>query len=276
MKFIISILFLFVCFSVSAEEPQISSVPESHINQLYEEKTIIEKQIFDLNNQLKKSGELQSELNSNIEKNLKLQQEIQKTTEKLLGMTRDKQEKLPSLKVHLLQATNSYIFALPIVTIFIVLGGTFLSLRTIRIKSKESLEALDNSNQNQLNISKINNESERLKSQESIISSSRQKWINTLRDELSSLMSHQTQYSASSAERQSQIFSKIWEEICKIDLLLNPKEELHKQLMKELNTGFSLCTETANQTKYREQRAVILKISQEILKQEWIRVKSFE
>jgi predicted PurR-regulated permease PerM len=276
VKFISSIFFLFVVFTVSAEEPQVSSVSDSQVEQLNEEKINVEKQILALNEQLEKSEKLQSELNFNIEKNLKLQQEIQKNTENLLITTRTEQEELPALKVHLLQATNLYIFALPIVTIFIVLGGTFLSLRTIKIKSKESLDALENSNQNQLHISENNNASERIKTHESIISDSRQKWINTLRDEISSLVSHQTQYSVSDDKRKLQIFTKTWNELFKIELLLNPKEELHNELIKKLNIGFALCIAEENQNKYKETRVVIMELSKKILKQEWERVKAFE
>jgi len=275
LKFIISTLFLFVSFSVFAVEPKIISVSERNINQLYEEKLIIEKQIIGLNKQLKKSGELQLELNSNIEKNLKLQQEIQKTTNKLLGMTSDEQEKLPYLKVHLLQATNLSIFAFPIATLIIVLGGIFLSLRTLKITSKESLSALDRSNKNQFKINEINNQSERSKLQKSIISSNRQKWINTLRDELSSLVSHLAQYAKSSPELQIEMNQKVGGELNKIELLLNPEESLHKELIEELRSAFLMCSKEG-EFKDQEQRNVILTIAKKILKQEWIRVKSFE
>lgn len=272
MKFISLILFLLVCFSVIAEDLQVNSVSDKH-SQLYKEKVDIEKQVLALNEKLKN---LVSEIDLNITKNLNLQQEIQKNTENLLKTTSAKKEELPSLKVHLLQPTNLYIFALPIVTIFIVLGGTYLSLRTIKTKSEESIEALEKSNLNQVKISEKNNASERLKSQEAIISNSRQKWINTLRDEISSLVSHQTQYSASDPKRQADMFTKTWGELFKIELLLNPKEELHNELLRELNNGFGICIDPTKQDEYREKRAVIMRLSKKILKQEWQRVKSFE
>jgi predicted PurR-regulated permease PerM len=276
VKFIITILFLFVCFSITAEELQVNTVPDKQSSQLDKEEVDIEKQVLALNKKLEELKKLQSEIDLNIAKNLNFQQEIQPNTESLLKTALAEKEELPSLKVHLLQSTNLYIFALPIVTIFIVLGGTFLSLRTIKIKSEESIEALEKSNQNQVQISEKNNASERLKSQEAIISNSRQKWINTLRDEISSLVSHQTQHSASDNKRKAEIFTKTWGELFKIELLLNPKEELHNELLKELNNGFAICVDSENQDEYREKRAVIMQLSKKILKQEWQRVKSFE
>jgi len=265
-----------MCFSVSSEELNIISSSGITVNDLKGEKIKIKKQIINLNKQLAEVGKLQLELNTTIEKNLKFQQKIQHVTKELLVARRTEKEKNPTLKVHLLQATNLYIFALPLVTIFIVIGGTFLSLRTIRIKSKESLEALDNSNKNQFNISKINNESERLKSQEAIISNSRQKWINLLRNELAALLSYQTQYRHSQDDRQIQIFSDMGESLFKIELLLNPDEKFHSQLLKELKAGFDLCVEAEDNEKYKEQRDITLSIAKKILKQEWNVVKSFK
>lgn len=244
--------------------------------ELDKERVEIREQFVALNKKLEELKKIQSEIELSITKNLAFQQEIQAKTEGLLKATNAVQHELPSLKVHLLQPTNLYIFALPIVTIFIVVGGTFLSLRTIKIKSDESLKALDESNKNQARISDNNIASEHQKSKDSIISNSRQKWINTLRDEISSLVSHQTQYSASTDARKSEIFSKTWNELFKIELLLNPNETLHNELLKELNNGFSICTEASKQDEYRGKRAEIMLLAKRILKEEWKRVKAFE
>ena len=296
MKFAIPIILLFVCSGIFAEEAKDISSIKIQTQELESQKQKIEVKILSLNKEFEELIKIQSKLNTSIKDNLKYQQKIQSTTREFLNATQANQEQSSSLKVHLLQPTNLYIFALPLVTIVIVIGGTLLSLRTIKIKSQESLDALDTSNENQLNISKLNNEnqlkiselnnenqlkisnltndSESLKSRESIISTSRQKWVNSLRDEIASLVSHQVQYSVS--KRQPEIFSKIWEEMFTIELLLNPKEKLHNELLQELNVGFTLCTKIENQDKHREQRSVILAISKEILKAEWKRVKSFD
>ena len=236
----------------------------------------IEQQVNDLRKELIGLKTLQSQLSTNLENNLTFQQELQQSTAKLIELTKINQTELEPLKIKLLQPSNLYIYALPLVTIFIVLGSTYVSLRTIKIKSQESLDALDNSNKNQFIISKNANESERLKSKEAIISDSRQRWINTLRDDLSSLMSHLTQYSASSKDRKAEIFSNIWTDVYKVQLLLNPNEDMHKELEKEINTAFGLCTDSSTKVEFMAQRDAVLNLSKKILKHEWQRVKNFE
>ncbi|MCJ8327219.1 MAG: hypothetical protein MJK08_08990 [Campylobacterales bacterium] len=232
--------------------------------------------IADLNKELEKLRNLHIDLKLNIENNLRFQESLQKTTAELLENIISEDKASPLLKVQLSQPTNLYIFALPLVTIFIVLGSTFLSLRTIKIKSKESLDALDRSNENLLRISNNNIQAERLKSQESIISNSRQKWINTLRDELASLMSHLKQFSLSSQKRKDEIFSEVWGELFKVELLLNPKEEVHNKLIREINIAFKLSTKSEHIAEFRKHSAIVLLTSKELLKYEWERVKSFE
>jgi predicted PurR-regulated permease PerM len=274
LKFSIFIIFIFVCSGVIAEQIKDISPPKIQTQELEDKKQKLEVKILNLNKEFEELIKIQSKLIANIKDNLKVQQKIGISTEEFLSSAQESQDQSSFLKIHLLQPTDFYIFALPLVTIFIVIGGTFLSLRTIKIKSQESLDALDNSNENQLNISKLNNESESKKSRESIISTSRQRWINSLRDQIASLASHQTQYSVSN--RQPEIFAKMWEEMFTIELLLNPKEKLHNELLLELGLGFRLCSIIENHDKYKHQRMVILAKSKEILKVEWNRVKSFE
>jgi hypothetical protein len=270
-----------------AQEPPVDNNDILNISKLKEDTVKLEKHITGLSVELEKLKSMQLELNSSIEKNLIFQQNLQKSTTKLLEQTITEKNQLPSLKVNLLQPTNLYIFALPLVTIFIVVGSTILSLRTIKIKAQESLDALEASNRNQLEISKINNdnqlaisirnnESERLRSQEAIISNSRQKWINTLRDDLALLTSNLTVFMSSTLEQRTVVFQSIWNEYYKVQLLLNPKEDLHNELIKELDAIIKLCSSGYNINEFMKLREAILDKSKEILKFEWDRVKTFD
>lgn len=267
-------MFFLLCFNAYAEESSVYSTTESYVELLKKDKLEIDKKIETLNKNLVSLNALQLKLISNIESGINFQQEIQSATTKLLNI-QEKQDHLNPLEIRLLQPTNLYIFVLPLVTIFIVLGSTFLSLRTIKIKSQEALYALRDSNENQLYISNENNKSERLKSQEAIISNNRQDWIDSLRNELSSLLSHLTQYTIASDERQDQIFSKIWKEVYKIELLLNPNEDNHKKLINEVRKAFSLCGKPDEEKEFKTQTELVLKLSKKVLKIEWQRVKSF-
>ncbi|PKH59152.1 hypothetical protein CXF84_03560, partial [Shewanella sp. Bg11-22] len=244
-----------------------------------------------------------------IKNNLIFQQKLQESSTKLLELIRTEKEKTPKIEVQLLQSTNLYVFVLPVVTIFIVLGSTYLSLNTLKIKSQESLDAIEKSNQNQLDINKKNNENllrisqnsnenqlyiseknnekqleislknnelERVKSQEVIISSNRQEWINTLRDDLALLASNLTRYMVASKEQRVVIFSDIWHEFYKVQLLLNPKEDLHNNLIEELDDIIELCSFSYEVEEFKEKRDIVLAISKKILKEEWKRVKLFK
>jgi hypothetical protein len=275
LKFIASALIVLISSFVSANDTS------EIINNITPEKQVEKVQLdtehdaADVSQGLDRLNELYITLKSNIEKDLELQKSLNKSTTELLDNALANENDDHSLTIRLLQQPNLYIFALPIVTIFIVLGGTYLSLRTIKIKSQESLKALEGSNVNQLTISTNNIEAERLKSREAIVSDSRQKWINSLRDELSSLISHLKQYSNSSPERKNEIFSKIWTELFRIELLLNPKEDLHNKLLKEINTAFSLCTVQEKNEEFAAHSHKVLSTSKELLKLEWERVKNF-
>jgi len=275
LKFIASALIVLISSFVSANDAS------EIINNITPEKQVEKVQLdtehdaADVNQGLDNLNELYIALRSNIEKDLELQESLNKSTTELLENALANKNEDHSLTIRLLQQPNLYVFALPIVTIFIVVGGTYLSLRTIKIKSQESLEALEGSNVNQLTISTNNIEAERLKSREAIVSDSRQKWINSLRDELSSLISHLKQYSTSSPERKNEIFSKIWTELFRIELLLNPKEDLHNKLLEEINTAFALCTDQEKNEEFAAHSYNVLSTSKELLKLEWERVKNF-
>ena len=263
-------------YSLYAEEANMVETSAEIVKHFEKEKVVIKEKISDLNIQLKKLQESDLAIEEYLQKNLKSQQDFQHSIQQLVNNLSTNKNDVPSMKIDLEQPTNFYIFALPLVTIFIVLGGTWLSLRTLKIKSKESIDALKESNVNQVNISKLNNDAERRKLQESIISNHRQVWINSLRDELSSFISHLNQFSATSGDRKTQISSKIWKELFKIELLLNPNEKAHLELLGQLGAAFSLCVE---EDKYDELLLItgdILVKSKVILKEEWSRVKSFD
>lgn len=229
----------------------------------------------DLSNSIKK----QSSLNDNIQRSYKLQKEIQTTSLRLISILENKDKEIRPIGIELIQPTNWYIFALPLVTIVIVIGGTFLSLRTISIKSKESITALDISNKNQFDINESNIKAEKKRSHEAIISNNRQKWINTLRDDISLLLSTLSRLAMvmenpeGQADKQTKLTDDFWLEYYKIQLLLNPKEEDHQELSEQIK---NILEAIGTKTDFNEPRDQVLSLSKSILKREWERVKSFE
>jgi len=123
------------------------------------------------------------------------------------------------------------------------------------------------------------------------ISTNRQAWINSLRDEISSCIaalevtgfSCITQNIFSQEEKEKAILTLLGHE-AKIRLLINPYETDHKQLIEVLHKALkvSFLPKTAHETnedaasKIKENVGKIISISQAILKREWQRVKSGE
>ncbi|MEX0828248.1 MAG: hypothetical protein WD005_04775, partial [Haliea sp.] len=125
-------------------------------------------------------------------------------------------------------------------------------------------------------------------------SKNRQNWINELRSDLakfvslsSSYIRHKSQFVRKirkTGERPDltsefmQEISKISEVRARIELRLNPKEELHKNLIDELHVMLETIQKEFQQNddvweEFREIRDTIIKYSQAILKSEWERVK---
>jgi len=180
-------------------------------------------------------------------------------------------EKIPNLLIKLQTPTNWYILLLPLITIAIVIVSAYMSIKTLNSKTEEAKNAFTESLKSQREISekevKMN-----------VLSDSRQKWINSLRDELSELISflHHIEMSKDIPLDNNSVamISKMELKVAKITLLINPNESKHKELVKLINAA-------ANdfQGGYKElftHNKNIISLSQEILKEEWEVLKKFK
>jgi seryl-tRNA synthetase len=275
----ILVLFMFSSFIKAADIEQAQS--ETINAEVVDNSQNLDPRINELDFELEKLKTAQKKLSSKISRDITFQNEIRKSSKDIIKLINTKQSDPESLRIELIQPVNPYIYVLPLVTIFIVIGSAIISLKTIKIKSQESLDALRNSNENQIIINQNNHNAERLRAQEEILSNSRQKWINDLREALSLLISILTQHIPVSNEERQKLFPLIWNEYYKIQLLLNPKEDLHNLLLSEIQDIISLCkpnySASASSTDhFLSKRTDVLAISKKILKIEWDRVKSFE
>ena len=121
----------------------------------------------------------------------------------------------------------------------------------------------------------------------SILSGNRQEWINTLRDEISSFVSiasllgglRSTGFKSVSLDQINNYAKEISERKSKIELLLNPSESLHNELLKEIEKMVTIAIHSEVELDAVEHRLCIdniLNKAKAILKQEWIRVKKGE
>ena len=256
--------------SVDSEETDNSS----NLNSTSEQSSRLDEKIQSLKIKIDDIYEKQESMVLSIGRSAELQKTIISSTQNLLEMTKQRSYKLEPVKLELIHPTNWYVLILPLVTIFIVVFGTILSIKTISIKSQESLSALSDSNNNQYKMNKENIDSEKERSQESIISENRQKWINTLREDISSLLSNMTQYKPANTETRAIMFNALWLEYYKIQLLLNPNEDDHKELVTAIKNCLSSID--ADTEEFVKNQDFIIEISQKILKREWVRVKNFD
>jgi hypothetical protein len=217
--------------------------------------------------------EKQNRIKLSVERSADIQTKIHNDTLSLLELLTEKNDTVKSISVKLIQATNWYVFILPLVTIFIIIFSTKLSIKTISIKSQESLSALKNSNEKQYQMNKENRDFDRDRSQEVIISASRQEWINTLRKDISSVLANLTKYKMAEGNNKKEIFNEIWLEHYKIQLLLNPNEDDHEALLLAINIVIGSCDDDNGD--FLKKQAVVVEKAQSILKREWIRVKAF-
>ena len=115
----------------------------------------------------------------------------------------------------------------------------------------------------------------------STVSSSRQKWIDTLRD---SIAKFQTLIFPLSVPAASQLFTLDEKKsrveratflLAKISLLINPKEEDHLKLMEHIADILSSVNKgEINEVKFKESHKNITMVAQHILKREWNVIKS--
>jgi hypothetical protein len=139
-----------------------------------------------------------------------------------------------------------------------------ITKQTIKSQAKSAKEQIET----QSNIAERNIKAE-------VISRNRQDWINTLRISISEfislciILSKVNEHIVNSAEDKWERFFALRS---KISLLINPKEDDHQQLdeLIEKATQFIL---NNNKEGFRNIRREIIKLSQQILKREWERVK---
>lgn len=121
----------------------------------------------------------------------------------------------------------------------------------------------------------------------STLSGNRQEWINTLRGEVSGFVSIITLlgalrsggYKSVTSDQANQYGREAMERKAKIELMLNPTEELHNELLGAIETAVTYTIHAESEPTAADQRRCvdkILKISKTILKQEWVRVKKGE
>ena len=121
----------------------------------------------------------------------------------------------------------------------------------------------------------------------SILSGNRQEWINTLRTEVSGFVSvvsllgalRAGGYKGVTSGEANQFGREAMERKSKIELLLNPSESLHNELITAIESALSIAIHTELEPDAVEQRRCIDQIlnkSKTILKQEWVRVKKGE
>lgn len=110
-----------------------------------------------------------------------------------------------------------------------------------------------------------------------VLSKNRQEWINTLRNELSNYIGKLNEYRhvqelddiAEIPIRNLLIIQEVTTMSTKIELLLNPKKQIHQdliELIKKINEDIQITGKISSREKFIE-------YSQKILKEEWERVK---
>ncbi|MDD5053036.1 MAG: hypothetical protein PHO27_09935 [Sulfuricurvum sp.] len=172
-------------------------------------------------------------------------------------------QSLPVMKIEVTQPVNWYLILLPITTIVIVIAGFLITLTQIIRKSEESIRT----------------------SKMEVLSKNRQAWINTLRDDISNFIGQvdfvqknvSLHYKEDSTEAEKVTAkevilgaNKMREQKSKIELLINPNEEKHIKLV-------TLLELTIDNLQKRINNDINIKnitiLAQEILKEEWTRVK---
>lgn len=169
-----------------------------------------------------------------------------------------------------------------LITILIVSGGTWLSLRQVNIKTKESINVFEKTLEQQKELK-----------QKEIIANNRQKWINDLRIEVSKyiriiynlhhLKLQQTTEKDETkkltyAGRQLEAYQDITEVETKIALFLNPKEKKHAEIYSNMiNYKNLIFNEYSSDKKYFDQYIAymntITNLTREIIKEEWEKIK---
>ncbi len=107
----------------------------------------------------------------------------------------------------------------------------------------------------------------------------KQEWIEKLRDTISEIITSYTLYhiQLSAKVKEDNVMSKLSREIFlnlnRVDLLLNPHVELHLTLICAIQ---QISLKDLDLDIFRDKRKEIIKLSQDVLKYEWDRLKEFE
>ena len=119
----------------------------------------------------------------------------------------------------------------------------------------------------------------------STISNNRKLWIDAVRDEVAGVLGlcmQMPQYIYNVESRHEQTIgwiSGLTTRVAKLELLLNPNEADHRQLIEAANNLLKLVVSEEHRApevfgkKIKEQSEMIIRLSQPILKREWNRVK---
>lgn len=149
------------------------------------------------------------------------------------------------------------------ITAFVTLViGPFVTLTVVNRQSATSRGAAD------------------LQARASVLSKSRQDWINTLRNEIAGFMScmgHMLPSAVSGASQGGntlQLTREVRLSYAKVQLLINPNEPDHQALVDKM----TLMIEQLSQLRlnFDEANLELAALAQQVLKREWVRVKAFE
>lgn len=197
-----------------------------------------------------------------------------------LEKTEDENEVL-----HILQYLTPFLTI--IVPIFAMLFSYFQSKSQIVAALKTSKDQIDASletSQKQLDAS-LKISKQQIHSQ--VISANRQVWIISLRDAVSELLSelgmvthHTKNIKPSPTKYQNEPFTGYLKSILvlsnKISLLINPNEEKSKNLILAIKDYVEICFDPFTTKSAHDAKNKVIGITQEILKEEWLRVKNIE
>jgi hypothetical protein len=152
-----------------------------------------------------------------------------------------------------------------------VFFSPLISYLTTKLTINSQLKLSNQQINTQIKIAERNLKSE-------VLSRNRQNWINTLRDNISEFISLSiviTKITSVHKDYDDKM-EKFLTLRSRISLLLNPKEDDHNKLDKYLKEALYFVIEKEEQRHIVDIRNDIIKLSQEILKREWERVKQVE
>ncbi|NMR28071.1 hypothetical protein HH219_21575 [Pseudoalteromonas sp. NEC-BIFX-2020_015] len=273
MKNIINTLVLLLFF-ISLNVLSANEIKEEQMEEKIEANNALKTKVSSLNRDVDLLSIKQQKLSDAIEKSRTVQTDINLTASSLVAYIEDAYTTEKPIPIKINQKTNWYIYLLPLITIITIIASTLLSLRTIKIKSHESISALKASNKNLVEINNKSISEEHDRTQKTIIANNRQEWINSLRDEITSFLAVVASTSPSQHLTQMNEAEKknLWLHSYKIELLINPKEKDHVDLVDKIREEINNLINLKEETLISD----IISISQKILKREWDRVRTFE